>query len=81
MGSSIMNSLNGLKNTGMQMFNDVVNSAEGAIIEMPAYIFAKANPSLYELMQKGLASGQWDIGTGLKSCQQMQGDLDILLAN
>jgi integrating conjugative element protein (TIGR03755 family) len=76
LGSSIMNSLNGIKNTGMNMFNDVVNSAEGAIIEMPAYIIAKSNPSLYELMQKGLASGQWDIDTGLKSCQQMQGDID-----
>ena len=74
--ATIINSLNGLKNTAMNMFNDVVDSAQGAIIEMPAYIIAKANPSLYELMQKGLASGQWDINTGLKSCQQMQNDID-----
>jgi integrating conjugative element protein (TIGR03755 family) len=74
--ASIANSLNGLKNTAMSMYNDVVTSASGAIIEMPAYLFAKANPNLYELMQNGLFSGQWDLTTGLKSCQQMQSDID-----
>ncbi|WP_150467602.1 integrating conjugative element protein [Francisella sp. SYW-9] len=76
LGSSISNSLNGLENTAMSMFNNVVDSATGAVVEMPAYIIAKANPSLYQLLQNGLFSGQWDINTGLKSCQQMQSDID-----
>ena len=74
--ASIANALNGAKQTGMNMFNNAVNSAEGAVMEMPAYLIAKANPSLYQLMQNGLFSGFGDFDLGLKSCGQMQQDID-----
>ena len=74
--SSITNALNGMKNSTMNMFNSVVNSASGVIVSMPAYIFAKANPSLYEMMQNGLASGQFDLSLGMKSCEQQMSDVN-----
>ncbi|WP_440993554.1 integrating conjugative element protein [Cysteiniphilum litorale] len=74
--ASIANALNGVEDSAMNMFNNAVNSAEGAVMEMPAYIIAKANPSLYQLMQNGLFSGFGDFDLGLKSCGQMQQDID-----
>lgn len=75
-GASIANALNGLEDTGMQMYNNVVLAAQGAVMEMPAYVISKANPGLYQVIQNGFFSGQWDITTGLKSCQQMADDID-----
>ena len=75
-GASVANALNGVKDSAMNMFNQVVSSARGAILEMPAYAIAKANPALYQLMQNGLASGQWDFDLGLSSCRQMQQQID-----
>ena len=74
--ASIANSLNGLEDSAMDMFNQAVNSAEGAVMEMPAYLIAKANPSLYQLLQNGLSAGSADFDLGFKSCGQMQQDID-----
>lgn len=75
-GASFANALNGLEDTGMQMYNNVILAAQGAMMELPAYTIVKANPGLYQLAQNGFFSGQWDITTGLKSCQQMADDID-----
>lgn len=75
-GASITNTLNGLKGSAMDLFNNAVSSAEGAVIEMPAYLIAKANPAIYQLLQNGLSAGSADFDVGLKSCGDMQSDTD-----
>ena len=74
--ASITNTMNGLKNSAMDMFNNAINSAKGAVIEMPAYLISKANPSLYQILQNGLSAGTGDFNAGMKSCDDMQSDID-----
>ncbi|WP_203249829.1 hypothetical protein [Cysteiniphilum marinum] len=74
--ASVANSLNGLKNTAMSMFNDAVNSAKGMVMSMPAYLIAKANPQLYQLLQNGLDASLFDFDLGLKSCSQQMADIN-----
>ena len=73
--ASITNSLNGLKNSFTNMFDSAVQNAKGAVMEMPAYLLARNNPGLYQLLQNGFQSGQFGLGFATKSCSQMQNDI------
>lgn len=74
--SSIANSLNGIKNSFQNMFNSAVTNAKGAVMSMPAYLIARNNPSLYQLLQNGFQSGQLDFSAATKSCGEMQSEID-----
>lgn len=69
--SSIANSINNLKGSFTQLETQVVNDAQGAILELPAYELAKHMPNVYRLLQDGVANGQFDFGVSTKSCQEM----------
>ncbi len=73
--ASITNSLNGLKNSFTNMFDNAVQNAKGAVMEMPAYLIARNNPGLYQLLQNGFQSGQFGLGFATKSCTQMQNEI------
>jgi integrating conjugative element protein (TIGR03755 family) len=68
---SIVNSLNSLKSSFEHMETQVVANAKAAILELPAYKLAQYMPTLYNLIQNGVANGQFDFGVATKSCQQM----------
>lgn len=68
---SIVDSLNGIGASFEHMISDVISSAKGALMELPAYEIAKNMPNLYKLVQDGIGNGRSDFNLSTKSCQQM----------
>lgn len=73
--ASITNSINGITNSFQNIFNSMVTNAQGAIMQMPAYLISRNNPSLYQMLQNGYQSGQEQFGLATKSCQQVQSEI------
>lgn len=74
--ASIVNSLNNMKGSFQDMMGQVIASAKGALMEMPAYLIEKADPSLYQMIQSGIFNGQKDFELSTKSCEMMAAQID-----
>ncbi len=69
---SIMNSMNGIENSFMNMSSSVVHNAGSAILEFPMYEVAKDDPNLYQFLTNGLYGSRADLQVATRDCQQMQ---------
>lgn len=72
---SIMNSLNNIKNSFENISQSIVANATGAIAEFPMYLIARANPTLYDLLNNGLLGAREDLNISTKSCEVMQNQI------
>jgi len=72
---SITNSLNAIQNSFENIEQSVVNNATSAIAEFPMYVIARADPSLYNLLNNGLLGARKDFELSTKSCQAMQSEI------
>lgn len=73
--SSIINSLNNIKNGFLNIQQTVINNATAAVLEFPMYIIARANPDLYNLINNNILGAREDFGLSTKSCQVMENQL------
>ena len=74
---SITNSLNSLKNSFQNITTEVMQHATAAVTEFPLYILARANPSLYNLINNGLLGARKDLEISTKSCEVMQQEIAV----
>lgn len=72
---SLKNSLNSVKSSFEQMISNTIADAKGAVQQIPAYVIAKANPQLYQLLQSALFNARTDLDVSTKSCQQMSAEI------
>lgn len=69
---SIVNSINNLKDSADNLEQSVVVSATGAIIQLPMYLLAQANPTAYNLINNALLSAHKQLDVSVKSCETMK---------
>ncbi len=72
---SITQYMNDLKDSVDNLANDLITNAEGALLEMPMYELAKANPTLYALFNNQLLSAHDKIQVSMKSCQVVKNQI------
>jgi integrating conjugative element protein (TIGR03755 family) len=72
---SIANSLNNIKNSFQNLSQTVVQNATASIAEFPMYMIARANPTLYDLLNNGLLGARDDLSISTKSCEVMQNQI------
>jgi integrating conjugative element protein (TIGR03755 family) len=70
--AAVSNQLNGLTEGFQQLMGSVIQSATGAVASLPAIIIARANPDLYDLLQKGVVGAKTDIAFAQATCEDMQ---------
>jgi integrating conjugative element protein (TIGR03755 family) len=72
---SISNAINGIQNSAMNIEQSVISNATSAIYNMPMYILARANHTIYDLMTNQFFSAQTDLSASTGSCQAMQAQI------
>ncbi len=72
---SIANSLNGIKNSAMNIQQSIISNATSAIYSMPLYILARANHTIYDLLTNQFFNAQTDLSASTGSCQAMQSQI------
>jgi integrating conjugative element protein (TIGR03755 family) len=72
---TIINSINGIKNGFQSLEQQALNNAKGAVMELPMYAIARADPSLYDLLNNALMGAREDLTASTKSCQTMQNQI------
>ncbi len=73
--ASIINSLNNIKDSFLNIEQTVIQNATAAVLEFPMYEISRANPDLYNMLNNGIAGARKDLSISTKSCQVMQNDL------
>lgn len=74
--ASLMNSLNGVRDTFGDMSNKVYQSMTGMIIGEGGYLLAKAMPNVYKFIRDKMDFGQRDMSLATKSCETMLNEVD-----
>ena len=69
---SIANTLNELKDSVDNIENSILVNATGALISMPMYLLAQANPSAYQLLNSNLLNAHKKMEISTKSCQAVK---------
>lgn len=72
---SITNSMNNLKDEVDNLEQGIIAAATGSIAEMPMYELAKADPTLYHLLNNALLSAHKQIDLSVKGCQQVRNEI------
>ena len=72
---SIVNSLNNIKNSFLNIEQTVIQNATAAVLEFPMYEISRANPDLYNMLNNGISGAREDLSLSTKSCQVMQNDI------
>ncbi|PIZ05148.1 MAG: integrating conjugative element protein [Gammaproteobacteria bacterium CG_4_10_14_0_8_um_filter_38_16] len=73
--TSITNSLNEIKNSAMNVEQEVLSAATGAVTEFPLYELSRADPNLYNLITNAMSGAQEDMAISTKSCEVMQSEI------
>lgn len=72
---AVQNFMNQVKNGVDQMQQAVVYAANAAIGALPAYVLQRANPGLYELLQRAIVEMREVIQIATKSCEEMEAQI------
>ncbi len=70
--ATVSNQLNGVTGGFTNLMGGVMNSARGAVAGLAALAIQRANPALYDLLQKGIIGAKTDISFAQGSCEDMQ---------
>ena len=73
--SSISNSLNAIKDSAMNVEQEVLSAATGAVTEFPLYELSRADPNLYNLITNAMSEAEENIALSTKSCEVMQSEI------
>ncbi|MCW5588134.1 MAG: integrating conjugative element protein [Legionellales bacterium] len=73
--ASIKNSLNQIKDSALNVEQQVLNNATGAVTEFPLYELSRADPNLYNLITNAMAGAKQDMAVSTKSCEVMQSQI------
>jgi integrating conjugative element protein (TIGR03755 family) len=68
---SVSNQLNGITDGFRNMMDNIIQSATGAVAQLPALAIQKANPALYDMLQQGILQGKLDFEWAETSCDEM----------
>lgn len=68
---SVSNQLNGITDGFRNMMDNIIQSATGAVAQLPALAIQKANPALYDMLQQGILQGKMDFEWAETSCDEM----------
>lgn len=71
-GLTMSNSINDLKSSAENLEQSVVASATGALVQLPMYFLAQANPTAYNLLNNALNSSHKKIEVSTKSCETIK---------
>lgn len=70
--ASVFNDLKGnAKNSIMSLYNNIVESAKGAVASMPALMLQRANPQLYDMLTNGAYQASLDFNNIKTSCEEL----------
>lgn len=69
---SIQNTMNNLQDSVNNLEQSIITSATASITEMPMYLLAQANPTLYNLLSNSLGSAHAQLDASMKSCQAIK---------
>ncbi len=72
---SIKNSLNQIKDSAVNVEQQVLRAATGAVTEFPLYELSRADPNLYNLITNAMAGAKENIAISTKSCEVMQSQI------
>lgn len=72
---AVQNFMNQVKSGVDDMQQAVVYAANAAIGALPAYILQRANPGLYELLQRAIVEMREVIQIAMKSCEEMEAEI------
>lgn len=72
--ASITNSFKNIKSSLENLDDKIIQSATGAIINMPFYVASRANPTLAQNIRNHLIGFKEDFTFSFKSCEQMESD-------
>ncbi|MBX9706203.1 MAG: integrating conjugative element protein [Gammaproteobacteria bacterium] len=73
--ASIQNSLNDIKDSAMNVEQQVLSNATGAVTEFPLYELSRVDPNLYNLITSAMAGAKEDVALSTKSCEVMQSEI------
>lgn len=70
--ATVSNQLNGVTSGFTNLMGGVISNARGAVAGLAALAIQRANPALYDLLQKGIVGAKTDISFAEGSCEDMQ---------
>lgn len=73
--ASITNSLNQIKDSALNVEQQVLQDATGAVTEFPLYELSRADPNLYNLITNAMSGAKEDMAVSTKSCEVMQSEI------
>lgn len=73
--TTVKNQLNGITEGFKDLYSNVIESATGAVANLPAMIIQRANPQLYDILSNGMYQAKIDFDSLKTSCEDMSARL------
>lgn len=73
--TTVKNQLNGITEGFKDLYSNVIESATGAVANLPAMIIQRANPQLYDILSNGMYQAKIDFDSLKTSCEEMSSKL------